>query len=214
MDSSFVDHEEEVPTMNTYSCDSCGKTYKTLANLKRHLDDTHSYKLFQCETCDKQFTAKGNILSHHKRRHQQSDTTYLCPHCGKKYLTESSMYSHVRYKHKQAGQLCKFCNKRFKHNYALDRHMKKHDNKKDVCPRCCGLFKDVKQHALSCKITKTKAHKCGYCDKVFVEKRYLSDHIDKKHLKPKIHVCKCGKSYSYVYALRRHEKSCNSSSVA
>ena len=48
---------------------------------------------------------------------------------------------------------------------------KKHDNKKDVCPRCCGLFKDVKQHGLSCKITKTKAHKCGYCDKVFVEKR-------------------------------------------
>jgi DNA-directed RNA polymerase subunit RPC12/RpoP len=105
MDSSFVDHEEELPTMNTYSCDSCGKTYKTLANLKRHLDDTHSDKLFQCETCDKQFTAKRNILSHHKRRHQQSDTTYLCPHCGKKYLAESSMYSHVRYKHKQAGQL-------------------------------------------------------------------------------------------------------------
>ena len=82
---------------------------------------------------------------------------------------------------------------------------KKHDNKKDVCPRCCGLFKDVKQHALSCKITKTKAHKYGYCDKVFVEKRYLSDHIDKKHLKPKLHVCKCGKNYSYVYALPRHE---------
>ena len=50
MDSSFVDHEEEVPTMNTYSCDSCGKTYKTLANLKRLLDDNHSDKLFQCET--------------------------------------------------------------------------------------------------------------------------------------------------------------------
>ena len=49
MDSSFVDHEEEVPTMNTYSCNSCGKTYKTLANLKRHLDDTHSDKLFQCD---------------------------------------------------------------------------------------------------------------------------------------------------------------------
>ena len=68
MDSSFVDHEEEIPTMNTYSCDSCGKTYKALANLKRHLDDTHSEKLFQCETCDKQFTAKRNLLSHHKRR--------------------------------------------------------------------------------------------------------------------------------------------------
>jgi DNA-directed RNA polymerase subunit RPC12/RpoP len=97
MDSSFVDHEEEVSTMNTYSCDSCGKTFKTLTNLKRHLDDTCSDKLFQCETCDKQFTAKRNLLSHHKRRHQQSDTTYRCPHCGKKYLAESSMYSHVRY---------------------------------------------------------------------------------------------------------------------
>jgi hypothetical protein len=41
---------EEVPIMNTYSCDSCGKTYKTLANLKRLLDDNHSDKLFQCET--------------------------------------------------------------------------------------------------------------------------------------------------------------------
>ena len=88
------------------------------------------------------------------------------------------------------------------------------DNKKDVFPRCCGLFKDVKQHALSCKTTKAKDHKCGYCDKVFVEKRYLSDYLDKKHLKPKIHVCECGKSYSYVYALRRHEKYCKCSSVA
>jgi hypothetical protein len=47
MDSSFVDHEEEIPTMNTYSCDSCGKTYKALANLKRHLDDTHSKQILK-----------------------------------------------------------------------------------------------------------------------------------------------------------------------
>ena len=156
--------------MNTYNCDSCGKTYKTLANLKRHLDDTHSDKLFQCETCDKQFTAKRNLLSHHKRHHQQSDTTYLCPHCGKKYLAESSMYSHVRYKHKQAGQLCKFCNKRFKDNYAIDRHMKKHDNKKGVCPRCCGLFKDM-----PCPVRLPKQTPINVV--IVIEKRYLSDHM-------------------------------------
>ena len=62
MDSSFVDHEEEVSTMNTYSCDSYGKTFKTLTNLKRHLDDTCSDKLFQYETCDKQFTAKKKSI--------------------------------------------------------------------------------------------------------------------------------------------------------
>jgi hypothetical protein len=56
--------------------------------------------------------------------------------------------------------------------YALNRHMKKHSDEREVCTQCHGKFKDIKSHMVSCKAKKTKIYQCDHCDKNFSEKRY------------------------------------------
>lgn len=204
MDSSLsFEHEEEVVSENT--CETCGKHFSTRSNLKRHTT-VHSDNTYRCDHCQKEFTNKFYLNRHLNQHKTRPD--FLCPHCAKHYATRQGLDSHIKFKHNEAGKSCDICQKTFKDNYAVMRHMKSHDNTKEMCPRCYGLFKDMQNHVKLCKIPKPKRFSCELCNTCFTEKKNLSRHIQQRHEKPKLHICDCGKAYKDVCNLKRHLKSC------
>jgi KRAB domain-containing zinc finger protein len=173
MDSSFIEHEEEVASGNT--CDVCGKHFSTMSNLRRHMAIYSADTSYECDVCDQEFTNKL-YLTIHMRRHTTDETSYRCPHFGKEYNTIDGLNSHIRFKHNKTGKLCDTCKKDFKDTYALNRHMKNHSDEREVHIQCHGKFKDIKSHMVSCKAKKTKKYQCDHCDKMFSEKRYALIH--------------------------------------
>jgi hypothetical protein len=98
------------------------------------------------------------------------------------YNSIDGLNSHIRFKHKQTGKLCDTCKKDFKDTYALNRHMTKYSDEREVCTQCHGKFKDIKSHMVSCKAKKTKKYQCDHCDKMIYEKRYALIHKKRTYI--------------------------------
>lgn len=210
MDSSFIDHEEEVTESAQYICDTYGNSYSSKSNLRRHVKSHSETSEQRCEQCCKTFTSSFN-LTKHRKIHEQRNTILLCPHCGEIYKTKHSLDSHIRFKHTESGMICETCQKRFRDNYALRRHRQSHEETStlEMCTKCNGYFKHLKNHSINCKAKKAKELKCDICKVSFSEKKDLSMHIKRKHTTtPKSYQCGCGKSFLYTFSIKRHSKAC------
>ena len=68
-----VDSEEDlikhVNKCHKYKCDICGKGFKILAHVKRHVDSVHKQIKFECTHCNKSFTQEYRLKTHIKTIH-------------------------------------------------------------------------------------------------------------------------------------------------
>lgn len=80
MDSSFVDHDEVTESVQ-YICNTCGNSYSSKSNLRRH---AKSHSETNEQRCGKTFTSSYN-LARHRKTHEPHITNLLCPHCGENY---------------------------------------------------------------------------------------------------------------------------------
>lgn len=78
---------------------------------------------------------------------------------------------HIRFKHLEFGKVCQICENRFKNSNALRRNMRSHEGQstKEMCNKCYGIYKDLKNHFPKCKVEKVKKIKCDICNTFFVE---------------------------------------------
>ena len=208
MDVLDISHEEEVESTDSHVCDVCGAVYKHRASLKRHL---HSHarqdRVYKCDNCGKSFQYKY-LLSTHQRRQHQNTHPHICPQCGNVFSSLPSLTNHIRNVHQERKLSCDICGKKCKDNFALKRHVQSHEKSTTPCPKCSRECKDMDKHALRCSsIAKPKAYTCEICNKKFVAKAYLRQHLKNKH-DPKDHFCVCGKSFQYPFSLKRHQKIC------
>ena len=56
-------------------CETCGKTFSRVDNLKKHLHTVHEgHKDYKCESCGKSFSEARNLKKHnHKIHKDQTD---------------------------------------------------------------------------------------------------------------------------------------------
>lgn len=111
--------------------------------------------------------------------------------------------------------ICETCQKRFRDIYALRRHRQPHEGTStmELCTKCNGVFKHLKNHFINCKAPKTKNFKCGICNVSFLREKNLSMHIKRKHTSPKLYPCGCGKCFLYPFSVKRHSKNVQTSGV-
>ena len=136
---------------------------------------------------------------------------FVPTHCGKEYNSIDGLNSHICFKHKKTGKHCDTCKKDFKDTYALNRHMKKHSDEREVCTKCYGNFKDIKSYMVSCKAKKSKKYKCDHCDKMFSVKRYVLIHTKKGSTLTQRGLLVIAEKHTLihtVYRLNRHTESC------
>ena len=88
-----------------FSCDECGKWFKTRKILRGHLMTVHSeQRRFKCDQCD--FAAKsGVVLSRHKRRIHDKELKHLCSLCGMKFFSAYKLKMHTEKRHMFGGKL-------------------------------------------------------------------------------------------------------------
>ncbi|XP_045202527.2 zinc finger protein draculin-like [Mercenaria mercenaria] len=69
----YHDHDER----SQYTCDTCGKSYSSKSNVKKHIHEKHNKYLeyYACtEKCDGRFVRRSYLSQHLKKHHGLSDT--------------------------------------------------------------------------------------------------------------------------------------------
>ena len=100
-----------------HNCELCGKNFKHLNFLKRHIDAIHAGH--KCETCGKTYTSKY-LKKHIKTSHKKTK----CEICEKEFCNLGYLKIHIKSIHGVKEYKCEICSKEFVQFGHLKLHVK------------------------------------------------------------------------------------------
>ena len=209
VESNSTENSFNLEMLST-KCSVCGKTFRTIWQLRRH-SKVHKERKFACSVCSKTFTEKFN-LNTHMLTHTQ-DRPHQCLVCSKRFRYLRDLTDHHHSHDGTRPYSCKDCGNTFIRLRDLNRHVKEqHLNVKYECKICGMLFKrkvylettHMQTHHPN-KST-TPAFSCTQCDKGFPTLKLLDEHMAKEnHLSS--HTCRvCGRQFGKHRYLHSHLK--------
>lgn len=178
-------------------CSECGIPFK---DLNYHLRTVHSNMSHPCELCKKVFVTKESLNLHKKNIHNKLRKKEVCDICAKEVF---EVEKHIKYKHsglvkKSIPCMDPQCDKMFRTKQEVNKHNDAvHLNKKETCPRCDGIYKNLAVH-INQYHTGAKKHVCDKCGKAFIKKYDLNVHIDRVHCGRRYICPECGKTISKI----------------
>lgn len=203
------DHEKvHTASVAPRICETCGKSFKSLAYLILHQSKHRQQPPSVCSYCGKQFSTK-DCLRAHMVRHTGG---YPCPVCGKKYYQKTYLKWHL-YKHTgQEPYLCDTCGKGWPSAAQLKLHMVQHTEERPFKCEDCGLCYKRGSHLMAHRRDKhirLRPFVCEVCSKAFRLNNELKKHM-MVHTGERPFSCpKCGRTFTRKTRLREHrEKTC------
>jgi KRAB domain-containing zinc finger protein len=164
---------------NTYTCQRCGNTFQSAADLQEHLlSHTLELTFWKCAVCQEAFRSLSSY-SKHVRDHVRIVSIYVCHICNTKLLSQKELTEHMT-QHVGSDFICGDCDKVFLSMEELTEHDNKggcHTARKLRCPKCNLEFKkpqELGQHLIADVCSESVV--CSNCDKVFATKDRLSNH--------------------------------------
>lgn len=164
---------------SNYICYECGDTFLSASRLDKHLN-VHKIGNYPCEYCDKVFKLEKYRSKHISLVHIQENTV-KCLYCPEKFLGIFQRHIHVTEKHKEKVKYmtCEYCGNSYTWKPYFLAHMKRRHGSE-------------------------KKYKCKYCEKCFLMKYELKNHMV-RHTGEKNFVCGlCGLGFTRMVSLKKH----------
>ncbi|KAM6985355.1 uncharacterized protein FYW47_004494 [Aplochiton taeniatus] len=183
-----------------YSCTRCGKVFKKLSTLNRHVG-THTLP-FHCNQCEKRYSCK-ELLTKHQRVHT-GERPFQCSHCGRGFMCSATLKMHVRTHTGERRYKCHICGKTSIQHLA--RHMLMHKGEKNyLCTECGKAFLSSGELRLHTRYhTGERPYTCKQCGKGFIAKCHLTIHM-RSHTGERPYLCSlCTKRFPTSNLLKRH----------
>ncbi|GAB0089590.1 hypothetical protein DMENIID0001_041600 [Sergentomyia squamirostris] len=174
------------------SCKLCGKTKKSVYDLRVHMREIHNHdlnvkigKTFKCPvaSCAKLYTYAYQVRNHMMKH---SDVkTEVCDICGKVLKNAITMRAHLKTHSDERSYKCNYpsCERTYRTHGSLVMHRRSHTGEKPfVCQSCGKRFcskNSVKIHQR--QHTQENPFRCELCGKTTKQKSNLKSHMKHFH---------------------------------
>lgn len=122
-DHILVKHEGQ-----TVACPDCGKRFSSRSSMEMHKKQQHEgqFSIF-CKICGKGFNHTGHYYGHMNKH--TNTKPFWCQKCGKRFYGSSYLHNHkqVCRGDEDWNHQCSICQRKFKCELYLKKHMKVHD---------------------------------------------------------------------------------------
>ncbi|EZA50541.1 hypothetical protein DMN91_009817 [Ooceraea biroi] len=127
--SSLAVLNEHIKTRHatTYTCETCGKTFKVSSKYKAHVMQHSNPKPFVCHICNNRYASKA-FLNEHLLKHEGL-RKHVCQECGARFAQASHLAAH-RHVHGEKRHACPECGKKFNRRDNMKVHRKRHFEEK------------------------------------------------------------------------------------
>uniref|UniRef100_A0A1B6DYQ6 Protein krueppel n=1 Tax=Clastoptera arizonana TaxID=38151 RepID=A0A1B6DYQ6_9HEMI len=200
-----VSPEKSIIKKNVNKCSNCKCTFKNLEEKSYHRS-VDSTCIFVCTTCSKEFSSKDSLRNH---MDIHSNSSFCCHVCGLLYPTKKGLQNHF-YNHKINPRFqCNYCAKIFRDSSDLRKHIRTHTGERPYkCSICSAEFtqQQLLTRHFECVHEKIKRFSCSVCDKSFLLKSHVTDHM-MLHSGERNEICDiCNKGFISSSALKRHKR--------
>ncbi|KAF9816275.1 hypothetical protein SFRURICE_003826 [Spodoptera frugiperda] len=230
-DGAEVTDESTTNTPPSFACDSCNKSFKWKASLRKHIEihriETGQKRKPYCEPCKLSFTNTANLQKHvrtstnHQIQLKLRKLTEVLPDSSTAENGQQNMDQHIEQikcsvKKSRQQYPCPQCDKKFQWRGNLLRHVHSHVARATgnlVCKPCNRTFSSIATYQQHMKISRKHVsendfkYMCSDCGKRFPNKTQLKDHVDWEHLKNYVHKCnQCQKVLKSKTSLYLHKQ--------
>ena len=188
-----------------FSCDVCECSYASKTALNYHTMSKHieEEKTHNCHMCEQNFSCEMALKRHIMSIHSNSENLLQCDRCDKVFKRKDNLSRHNKYVHHIAN---------VNHHYSdnSDSNSTIHSIRPYKCPRCGAKFKR-KEHLENHKRTihqqesEEKIHKCLKCDKTFMFKKSVHQHVKETHMNNMYQCDYCDMIFQKQSNLNRHQ---------
>ena len=141
--------EKKVKGDKKVRCQRCKKYFVNLKCLLIHIRNIHDQndKEFKCEKCNKGFY-KASVLKSHIDRVHEGIKKYKCENCGRGFGVSSTLKAHIKSEicKKDLNVACELCDKKFRGNWQMKKHMKDdHTEYPCLSVNCGKVFEKIRE---------------------------------------------------------------------
>lgn len=199
-------HSEDRP----YKCDTCQRSFKTMASLQNHKNTHTGMRPHKCKQCIGAFTTSGELVRHVRYKHT-FEKPHKCKMCEYASVELSKLKRHMRSHTGERPYRCEFCSYASSDTHKLKRHLRTHTGEKPYhCEICQARFtqsNSLKAHKLI-HFGNKPVFQCDLCPTTCGRKTDLKIHMQKLHTSERLLCCrKCNKTFPDRYSYKLHAKS-------
>ncbi|KAL6098518.1 uncharacterized protein ACO6RY_17633 [Pungitius sinensis] len=138
---SATDTTGEPSLDRPHHCLECGKTFRLISSLKKHIRIHTGEKPYPCTVCGRRFRESGALKTH--LRIHTGEKPYSCSECGNCFRHLDGLRKHRRTHTGEKPYVCAICGKRLSRLQHLKHHQLIHTGERPCCcPFCNRSFKE------------------------------------------------------------------------